>query len=301
MLVFRRENCGLADERLSLQQFISRSSLSTTQANPVQCEPHFNFGENWLRFLRHVDETRIAQATKSFLSFIGSESLAGASFLDIGCGSGLSSLVARRCGMLVTAFDYDLDAVACSNKLCQKFDSGSENWSIKCGDVLDTSYMKGLGQFDLVYAWGSLHHTGNLWVAIENAAACVRDGGRLYLAVYNDQGGTSRRWRAVKKLYQILPTLLRPILVAGFVPVQWGKTIVRDTLRGHPLASWLNYSKERGMSPWYDMVDWIGGYPFEVAKPEEVFDFLQKRGFLMVKLKTCGGGLGCNEFLFRKS
>jgi 2-polyprenyl-6-hydroxyphenyl methylase/3-demethylubiquinone-9 3-methyltransferase len=52
------------------------------------------------------------------------------------------------------------------------------------------------------------------------------------------------------------------------------------------------------MSPWRDTVDWVGGYPFEVARPEEVFDFCQQRGLLLLRLKTCGGGRGCNEFVF---
>jgi 2-polyprenyl-6-hydroxyphenyl methylase/3-demethylubiquinone-9 3-methyltransferase len=260
----------------------------------------FAFGQNWLQFLNHVDEARIEKAKRSFLAFVDSDGLSGNSFLDIGCGSGLSSLVARRCGMRVTAFDYDPDAVVCSGELRQKFGLGSENWTIERGDVLDSSYMKHLGQFDLVYAWGSLHHTGNLWLAVDNAASCVRDGGRFHLAVYNDQGGASRRWTAVKRFYQALPEMLRPLLVMAFVPVQWGKTVVRDTFRGNPVASWRDYGRDRGMSPWYDMVDWIGGYPFEVAKPEQVFEFLRERGFWLERLKTCGGGTGCNEYMFRK-
>ncbi len=48
------------------------------------------------------------------------------------------------------------------------------------------------------------------------------------------------------------------------------------------------------------MVDWVGGYPFEVAKPEEIMDFYTERGFVLDKLYTCGGGHGCNQFLFHK-
>ena len=263
-------------------------------------EQHFAFGENWLRFLNHVDEARIQHASRSFVDFVGPASLSGRSFLDVGCGSGLSSLVARRCGMRVTAFDFDRDAVSCSLEMRRRFDAASEEWSVERGDVLDAGYLEQLGKFDLVYAWGSLHHTGNQWQAIANAAARVSSGGQFVLAIYNDQGGTSRRWRTVKRLYQALPEPLRPILVAVCVPVQWWKDFVRDTLRARPLAAWREYSRERGMSPWHDMVDWVGGYPFEVAKPEEVFDFLRQRGFALERLKTCGGGLGCNEYLFRK-
>ena len=52
------------------------------------------------------------------------------------------------------------------------------------------------------------------------------------------------------------------------------------------------------MSPWHDIVDWVGGYPFEVAKPEPIFGFYRDRGFRLQALKTCAGGLGCNELLF---
>ena len=62
----------------------------------------------------------------------------------------------------------------------------------------------------------------------------------------------------------------------------------------------INYTVQslRGMSYWHDLIDWIGGYPFEVAKPEQVFEFMRLRGFQLERLKTCGGGLGCNEFVF---
>jgi 2-polyprenyl-6-hydroxyphenyl methylase/3-demethylubiquinone-9 3-methyltransferase len=52
------------------------------------------------------------------------------------------------------------------------------------------------------------------------------------------------------------------------------------------------------MSITTDWHDWLGGYPFEVAKPEEIFDFYKKRGFRLERLKTCAGGLGNNEFVF---
>jgi hypothetical protein len=53
------------------------------------------------------------------------------------------------------------------------------------------------------------------------------------------------------------------------------------------------------MSPWRDVVDWVGGYPYEVARTEEIFEFFKKKGFVLGKLKTCGGGHGCNVFVFK--
>jgi 2-polyprenyl-6-hydroxyphenyl methylase/3-demethylubiquinone-9 3-methyltransferase len=54
------------------------------------------------------------------------------------------------------------------------------------------------------------------------------------------------------------------------------------------------------MSYWHDLIDWVGGYPFEVAKPEEVFDFCRERGFQLVELATAGGGPGNNQFVFQR-
>jgi hypothetical protein len=63
---------------------------------------------------------------------------------------------------------------------------------------------------------------------------------------------------------------------------------------------WTRYDENRGMSRWHDIVDWVGGHPYEVAKPEEIFDFYRERGFNLTKMKCGGVGLGCNEFVFEK-
>lgn len=260
----------------------------------------FAFGRNWLRFIDAVDEARIDSAVQSFRAMLDNRDLSGQRMLDAGCGSGLSSLVARRVGMRVLAFDHDPDSVACSMELKRRFAPQDPDWTIERGDVLDEAYMRRLGTFDLVYSWGVLHHTGEMWRGLANAAGCVAPGGRLFIAIYNDQEGTSRRWRVVKRLYQRLPAWLRPALVAACVPKLWGKAVLRDTWRRDPLATWRSYVQSRGMSPWRDIVDWVGGYPFEVAKPEAIFAFCRSRGFVLDRLTTVAGGHGCNEFVFRK-
>jgi 2-polyprenyl-6-hydroxyphenyl methylase/3-demethylubiquinone-9 3-methyltransferase len=163
--------------------------------------------------------------------------------------------------------------------------------------------MASLGRWDVVYAWGVLHHTGAMWRAIELAAAAVEEDGRLFISIYNDQGEKSKLWRSVKRAYNRLPALLRPlftVLVMG--PRELG-SFGKHVLRREPLAylrSWTQYGRERGMSRWHDLIDWIGGYPFEVAKPEDIFHFYRARGFSLERLETCLGGSGCNQFVFRK-
>ena len=77
----------------------------------------FSFGANWERFLTVLDENRIMEAERSLRQMLQVEQLEGKRFLDIGSGSGLFSLSARRLGAVVHSFDYDPQSVACTSEL----------------------------------------------------------------------------------------------------------------------------------------------------------------------------------------
>ena len=258
----------------------------------------FRFGENWRRYLEELDEARIHEAEQSVKEMLELEGLQGKRFLDVGCGSGLFSLVARRLGAEVRSFDYDPQAVICAEELKRYYFPDDPVWIIEKGSILDADYVKSLGRFDIVYSWGVLHHTGDMWNALANIVPAVAPDGLLFIAIYNDQGRASRYWLWVKQAYNTLPKGLRFLVLYPAFLRLWGATFVRDLLQGRPCHAWSHYSGIRGMSPWRDVVDWVGGYPFEVATPEQIFDFFRKRGFVLRRLKTCAGGLGCNEFIF---
>jgi SAM-dependent methyltransferase len=260
----------------------------------------FEFGKNWSRFLGSVDDARIERAAVSLQKMLGVESLDGKAFLDVGSGSGLFSLAARRLGATVRSFDYDRASVACTRELKSRYYADDHQWLIDEGSVLDAEYLGRLGRFDVVYCWGVAHHTGRMWTAIKNLFPLVADRGLLFLAIYNDQGRASRAWLRIKRLYNRMPRFLRPLVLLPCAARLWGPTLLRDLATLHPGRTWRAYRQERGMSPWRDVVDWVGGYPFEVATPEAVVDFCQKAGFRLRQLKACGRGLGCNEFVFEK-
>jgi 2-polyprenyl-6-hydroxyphenyl methylase/3-demethylubiquinone-9 3-methyltransferase len=167
----------------------------------------FEFGKNWMKFLTVLNEGRIIAAQKALLQTL-ELTLAGKTFLDIGSDSGLSSLAARRMGAKVHSFDFNHDSVVCTSELKRRYFPADEQWTIAQASVLDKDCMDSPGRFDIIYSWGVLHHTGAMWEAIENAQNRVADGGRFFVAIYNDQRGWSVRWR---RMYNTLPRFLQPL------------------------------------------------------------------------------------------
>jgi 2-polyprenyl-3-methyl-5-hydroxy-6-metoxy-1,4-benzoquinol methylase len=258
----------------------------------------FAFGKNWLSFIDVVNEARIKAARDSLLQVMQVSTLSGRTFLDVGCGSGLFSLAAHQLGADVRSFDCDQDSILAATELRRRFAPDS-NWRIELGSILDPEQMADLGRFDVVYSWGVLHHTGDLWGAIDAAARLVASGGLLYISVYNDQGGASRVWRRVKHRYSTSGRFMRTILVTGSAVYLHRRQPLNTVRRATQRRRDATVPRSRGMSNRHDLIDWVGGYPFDVAKPEEVFTFVHRLGFELCHLKTTGGGFGCNEYVFQ--
>lgn len=277
-------------------------TASETHAVEVAQGERFAFGENWRQFLAMLDDDRVREAKRSLEETLGPTFLAGKRMLDLGCGSGLFSLSGLLLGASVHSFDFDPASVECARVLKRRY-AGDSPWTIETGSVLDRNYMESLGRFDLVYAWGVLHHTGDMWKAMEHAALPVAPGGQLVVSIYNDQGRRSARWLKVKRIYNSLPRELRTPYVLSVMGPRELRFAVSAAVRLQPgkyVRSWTDYKQGRGMSRWHDLVDWCGGYPFEVARPEQVFGFYHARGFDLRRLETRGAGLGCNEFVFER-
>jgi len=263
----------------------------------------FQFGANWTNFLSVLDERRIAEAEASLREMLDVTSLEGKTFLDIGSGSGLFSLAARRLGAKVYSFDFDPQSVACALELRRRFFPNDSHWHVEQGSALDGRYMSGLGEFDVVYSWGVLHHTGSMWLGFEHAIRRVAPNGRLYIAIYNDQGWKSHVWWLIKACYNRLPRLLKPLFVRLMIGAAALAALIKHTLMLKPMAlirSWKTDARERGMSAKYDAVDWVGGFPFEVASFELLQTYFEARGFALINSKRTTSW-GCNELAFQRS
>lgn len=241
----------------------------------------------------------MARANESLCGMLGIKDLAGRTFLDVGCGSGLFSLAAARLGARrIHSFDFDPESVESARALKARFLPEADSWTIEQGSVLDADYLSRLGVWDVVYAWGVLHHTGAMWTAIQNVQTLARPGGRLFVAIYNDQGLRSRVWLRIKRFYNRGP-VARAAVLAAALPLFVAGGAARDLVHGrNPVRRYAG--QRRGMTPLRDWVDWLGGYPFEFARPEEVLQHFRDRGFVLERQQTVGGKLGCNEFVFRR-
>ena len=184
----------------------------------------------------------------------------------------------------------------------RRYFPAADRWTIERASALDERHLQALGEWDVVYSWGVLHHTGDMWRAMAHVDRLVTPGGRLFIALYNDQGLKSRIWRAIKRTYNLLPPLMRPAFVVAVMGPREALVAAVELARLRPMAylrRWTNYKRSRGMSRWHDLVDWVGGYPFEVARPDDVFRFYRERGFRLLELDTRTSG--CNEYVLTRA
>src|SRR5580765_2601239 len=215
--------------------------------NDANSEVRFRFGQNWTNFLSIVDERRIAEATARMSEVLGD--IRGKTFLDVGSGSGIHSLAAIRLGASrVLSFHYDSQSVACTSELKRRF-APMANWQVEKGSALDEQYLRSLGPFDIVYAWGVLHHTGNMWKSFDLVTIPVVH--TLMVAVYNDEGRKSRLWLVLKKIYSRSPLPLKKILELVTFMLTWGKVFIFKPRKA--IKNWSTYARKRGMSAWRDV------------------------------------------------
>lgn len=277
------------------------AGTAAPDARPARDEVPFSFGKNWRYYVENfLTPEREAKAQASIRRFLERDDLRGMSFLDVGCGSGIFSLAAHRLGAArITSFDLDPFSVKCCEAMREKAGNPAE-WRIEHGSVLDRDFLSRLEPADLVYAWGSLHHTGSMWEALRNSGALVCPGGLFFLAIYNRVDGrlSSEYWLRLKRFYNRAPAPVKRLLeIRHYVRHGILPQIIR--LR-NPAAFLREYESRRGMSYWVDIRDWLGGYPYEYASADEVFRFCSRElNMELVNLKTTNGA-GTNEFLFRK-
>ncbi|MFA6079241.1 MAG: class I SAM-dependent methyltransferase [Candidatus Omnitrophota bacterium] len=257
----------------------------------------FSFGKNWENFVRlNFSEERVDIARRYLLDFMGLADLKDKYFLDIGSGSGIHSMAALKADTRrIVSIDVDPYSVATTKKI-RELQGNPSNWEVVQGSVLDEKFISEIEAADIVYSWGVLHHTGDLWRAVKNAATLIREGGIFYIAVY-EKTPDSDYWIAIKKLYNRSSRLTKRIMELGYVWKVFFRTLSPSKIKAS-IKYIRDYKKSRGMEFWTDVRDWLGGWPYESATLEEVCHFCEEElGLEKIKVKTGEANI---EYLFKR-
>ncbi|MFC3069206.1 class I SAM-dependent methyltransferase [Phenylobacterium soli] len=264
----------------------------------LQAESHFRFGENWKSFLGVLDDERIAEAEAGLRRLFPGDELKNARFLDIGCGSGLSSLAALRLGAKdVISRDIDADSVEATRRL-REMTGQTGAWNVDLKSVFEMT-PESDGTFDVVYSWGVLHHTGDMWRAVEAASKLVKPGGLFAIALYR-KTKMCGFWRIEKRFYSRAPKWIQALMQRAYIAAFY---VIQRRAGKNPDALVKDYKSSRGMDFHHDVHDWLGGYPYESARPEEVKQHLPQFELVREFVEPGGRGLlgsGCDEFVLRR-
>ncbi|MDX2266465.1 MAG: class I SAM-dependent methyltransferase [Bryobacter sp.] len=267
-----------------------------TNPNTSEAPISFSFGKNWEAFVeQHYSPERLSVARRHLLDFLGLHSLAGKSFLDIGCGSGIHSLAAFTSDAAqLTSFDLDPASVSTTRKL-RELHGSPAHWTVHHGSILDETFLATIPPADIVYSWGVLHHTGQMWKAIENASHFLAPGSLFYIALYQTTPRTPY-WIDVKKRYNAAGPFQKRLMEYHYV---LRHVLLPDLIRfRNPFSQILGYEKNRGMDFMTDIRDWLGGYPYEDSSIPETLHFgVRKLGLHLTNISIAPTLV---EYLFEK-
>ena len=249
----------------------------------------FGFGRNWLDYQTSVDAARLAAARADIEAWLGISSLVGKRVLDIGSGSGVHSLCLHAMGAAeLVSFDFDADSVQATTLLHAEAGSPA-SWTVLRGSVLDAAFLTTLGTFDLVYSWGVLHHTGQMRQAIAHACGRVNAGGTLFISIYA-KGQNFAADLALKQRYHVASRSGKRRMEFEWIADQYR----HRSASGLAPEGWWAEGRERGMDPYWDLVDWLGGLPYEVATVDELTTQLRACGIATHRVRECPGDGGCH-------
>ncbi|MFX0132199.1 MAG: class I SAM-dependent methyltransferase [Candidatus Hodarchaeota archaeon] len=260
----------------------------------------FSFGKNWQKFLKNLTKTKLKNAELSLTDFLKSNNLKGKTFLDIGCGSGIFSYAAFNLNAKkIVSFDIDPFSVECC-KYLHKRAGAPKNWEVYRGSILDDQFISELGTFDIVYAWGVLHHTGKMWDAIKKSTKLVKSSGYYYIAIYNKVDGKfgSKFWLKIKKISNTHPIIGKYIFETIYILKYFTINLLKMK---NPFKQIEIHEQLRGMDWRRDVSDWFRGYPYEFATIEEIVNFVKSNiDSELIHIKHTRG-YGNNWYLFRKN
>lgn len=249
-----------------------------------------------------MTSAHVEQAKQHFGELFSGIDLKGRAFLDIGFGQGLTLLIATLRGANTVGCEISPTCASVLHDNQERYfpELSGRTIPIVLGSILDQTTVESLQMkspdqtsraYDVVHSWGVLHHTGDMERAIRTAASLVAPQGHLVIAIYASHW-SSRVWRAIKRFYNTSPGFVRRVFIALFTPIIFAAKWI---------VTWRSpLEQTRGMSFRYNIIDWLGGYPYEYATAQDVRSEVELLGFELMRLIPAIVPTGCNEFVFKR-
>ncbi len=223
---------------------------------------------------------------KHWKIFYSAEEVQGKSVLDAGCGTGIFSIIFSNNGAgHVTGIDISEGSLKTAKNLKEKFNLSHTEFLQQ--DMLVLPFPDEI--FDIVWAWGTVHHTTDPFRAIEELIRVLKPGGSILLAVY-------KRTRLTFIHEIIRKTLLR-------TPQKTWKML------GKILAFFLSpvvfLFKKREKSRQGEkleelIIDWYFVPIRHYYRPEEIEHFLEEKGLSIEEYLPASGRFdSTSNFIFK--
>jgi len=121
------------------------------------------------------------RAEPHILDFAGFHLWRGRKVLEIGCGIGTDAEQFARHGAEYVGIDISQESL----DICRKrFDVYGLNGEFHLGSVTDLDFLKSLGEFDLVYSYGVLHHFPGMRDHLTHISQILHRDAELRFMVY---------------------------------------------------------------------------------------------------------------------
>jgi len=212
---------------------------------------------------------------KHWAMFYSPEEVQGMAVLDAGCGTGIfSAIFARNGAGRVVGIDISPGSLETARGLKEKFNLA--NVSFERQDMLQLPFAD--GTFDIVWAWGTVHHTTDPLRAISELARVLRLGGSIFLAVYKR---TKLTWihEIIRKTLVKTPkqswTALSKIMAFFLSPVVFFFKKREKSRKGEKLEELI--------------LDWYFVPIRHYYTPEEIRDVLEGKSFEIEKFLPASG------------
>jgi len=235
----------------------------------------------WTEYIPEYEETE-----KHWSLFYSTEEVNGRSVLDAGCGTGIFSIIFANHGAeRVTGIDISEGSLDTARTLKERF--GLDNVIFECQDMLELPFAD--ASFDIVWAWGTVHHTTDPYRAIDQLIRVLKPGGSLLLAVYTRTRLTFIH-EIIRRILVRTPrrtwTFLSKVMAVFLAPVVFFFKKREKSRRGEKLEELI--------------LDWYFVPIRHYYRPEEIRDHLEARDFIIEDYLPASGRFdSTSNFIFK--